>query len=160
MWKIALSLLTVLALGSCSTVQRPLSQGNRPITELSSGLIWPLSKIDVSSNFGYRGGDLHAGIDLRAPAGSKIYASGSGRVSFAGRMRGYGLVIVIDHGAGIETAYAHNMRNLVSAGQKVGQGQVIATVGRSGNATGYHVHFEVRRGGKPVNPVGQVNDSL
>ncbi len=137
-----------------------IPRDNQAITELSSGLIWPLRKINISSGFGYRGGDLHAGIDLRAPAGSKIYASASGRVTYAGTRRSYGRMIVIDHGAGIETAYAHNMQNLVDVGQKVRQGQVIATVGRSGNATGYHVHFEVRHQGKPVDPADQVSAHL
>ncbi len=160
MWKIIFTVLIAITLGACSTTRRPLSQGNQDVTGLSYELIWPLSKINISSNFGYRNGNLHAGIDLRAPAGSSIHASGSGRVEYAGTMRGYGRIIVIDHGAGIETAYAHNMQNLVNAGQRVEQGQVIATVGRSGNATGYHVHFEVRRLGKPVNPVDQISTHL
>jgi len=122
--------------------------------------IWPVSRIDVSSEYGYRRGNLHAGIDLRAPRGTKIYASAAGRVIFSGRKRGYGNIIEIDHGGGVETAYAHNSRNIVKKGQPVKQGQVIATVGRSGNATGYHVHFEFRRHGKAVNPVRHVQAAL
>ena len=123
-----------------------------------SGFIWPLRILDVSSNFGYRGnGNLHAGVDLRAPRGTAIYASAAGRIVFSGRRNGYGLMLLIDHGGGVETAYAHNDRNLVEVGQRVKQGQMIARVGRSGNATGHHVHFEFRRNGRAVNPVRYVN---
>jgi len=122
--------------------------------------IWPLNHLDVSSEYGYRSGSLHAGIDLRAPRGTAIYASADGRVVFAGRKRGYGLMIVIEHGNGIETVYAHNDRNKAELGQQVRQGEVIASVGRSGNATGYHVHFEFRRLGKAENPLSYVKAGL
>jgi murein DD-endopeptidase MepM/ murein hydrolase activator NlpD len=122
--------------------------------------IWPVRRIDVSSDYGYRRGNLHAGIDLRAPLGTRIFASAAGRVIFSGHKRGYGNLIVIDHGGGTETAYAHNSRNIAKKGQRVNQGQVVATVGRSGNATGYHVHFEFRRHGKAVNPVRYVQAAL
>ena len=114
--------------------------------------IWPVNRARVSSRFGYRRGGLHAGIDLPAPRGTRIYASAAGRIVFSGYKRRYGHMIIIDHGNGIETVYAHNNRNLAKKDQNVKQGQVIATVGRSGNATGYHVHFEFRRFGKAVNP--------
>ncbi len=124
------------------------------------GYIWPLNKFQISSHYGYRGGHLHTGIDLRAPRGTSIYASAGGRVIFSGNQRRYGHIIVIDHGGGIETAYAHNSRNLVAKGQRVKQGQLIARVGRSGNATGFHVHFEFRRYGKAVNPIRHVQAAL
>lgn len=130
------------------------------IRQLSTDYIWPLSRIDVSSDYGYRRGSLHAGIDLRAPRGTQIYASADGRVIFSGRKRGYGNMIIIDHGDGSETAYAHNNRNIAKKGQSVRQGQVVATVGRSGNATGYHVHFEFRRHGRAVNPNRYVQAAL
>jgi hypothetical protein len=128
---------------------------NRALTQKRpSDFIWPLlARHQISSSFGYRSGRLHAGIDLRAPRGTAIYASAAGRVVFSGTKRGYGKFIIIDHGAGTETAYGHNNLNLVKKGQRVKQGQVIARVGRSGNATGYHVHFEFRSRGKAVNPV-------
>lgn len=122
----------------------------------ATGFIWPLNRIDVSSHFGRRRGRLHNGIDLRAPLGTPIHASADGRVKSSRYNRGYGHMIVIDHGNGVETAYAHNSRNLVKTGQRVKQGQVIARVGKSGNATGYHVHFEFRRQGLALNPVRQV----
>jgi len=122
--------------------------------------IWPLNRVEVSSPYGRRRGRMHAGIDLRAPRGTPIYASASGKVVFSGYNRGYGHLIVIDHGQGIETAYAHNNRNIAKKGQRVKQGQVVATVGRSGNATGYHVHFEFRRNGRTVNPTRLLHAAL
>ena len=122
--------------------------------------IWRLNSVEVSSHYGRRRGRLHAGIDLRAPRGTLIYASASGKVVFSGYNRGYGHLIVIDHGQGIETAYAHNNRNIAKKGQRVKQGQVVATVGRSGNATGYHVHFEFRRNGRTVNPIRLLHAAL
>jgi murein DD-endopeptidase MepM/ murein hydrolase activator NlpD len=118
----------------------------------SATYIWPLSNIDVSSPFGYRAGRLHSGIDLRAPRGTPIKASSHGKVIYSGRKNGYGNIIIIAHAGGIETAYGHNSRNLVKAGQQVKKGSVIAKVGRTGNATGNHVHFELRRRGEAINP--------
>ena len=117
-----------------------------------SGYIWPLRQIDVSSRFGRRNGRLHAGMDLRAPPGTAIHAAADGWVKFSGYKRDYGHMIVIDHGNGIETAYAHNSRNVVGEGQSVTQGQIVGRVGRTGNATGNHVHFEFRRNGQALNP--------
>lgn len=114
--------------------------------------IWPIDYVDISSPYGPRRGRLHAGIDLRAPGGTAIKASAAGRVKFSGYKRGFGNIVVINHGNGVETVYAHNRRNLVKARQRIRQGQTIATVGRSGNASGYHVHFEYRRRGRALNP--------
>ena len=125
-----------------------------------SDLIWPLARLDISSPFGYRRGRVHAGIDLRAPRGTPIRAAAAGRVKFSGYNRGYGQMIVIDHGAGLETAYAHNQRNMVQKGQRVQQGMTIATVGNTGNATGYHVHFEIRRYGRALDPARQLQAGL
>lgn len=118
--------------------------------------IWPIRLIDVSSPYGRRNGRLHAGIDLRAPRGTPILAAADGRVKFSGYNRGYGHMVVIDHGNGIETAYAHNSRNVVGEGQYVKQGQIVGRVGRTGNATGNHVHFEFRRDGRALNPTHYV----
>ena len=126
----------------------------------NASYIWPLNRIDISSHYGRRRGRFHAGIDLRAPQGTPIHASAAGRVKFSGYNRGYGHIIVIDHGRGIETAYAHNSRNIAKKGQRVKQGEVVGTVGRSGNATGYHVHFEFRRNGQAINPISQVQAAL
>jgi hypothetical protein len=118
----------------------------------SATYIWPLTRVEVSSPFGQRWGRLHAGIDLRAPRGTPVKASSHGRVIFSGRKGGYGKIIIIAHAGGVETTYAHNSRNLVKVGQRVKKGKVIAKVGRTGNATGYHLHFEIRQRGKAINP--------
>ena len=126
----------------------------------SAGFIWPLRKYRVSSRYGRRWGRLHAGIDLRAPKGTPIRAAAAGRVIFSGFRGAYGHKIIIRHGRGVETVYAHNSRNLVTRGQRVEQGEIIGHVGRSGNATGYHVHFEFRRHGQALDPVRQIHASL
>jgi murein DD-endopeptidase MepM/ murein hydrolase activator NlpD len=113
--------------------------------------IWPLKKLDVSSEFGSRN-NRHKGIDLRAPKGTKLYASADGLVHFVGQQNGYGKVVIIKHAGDIQTFYAHNNKNLVTKGQRVKQGEVIGTVGRTGNATGNHVHFEFIRGKQHLNP--------
>ncbi len=126
----------------------------------ADGFIWPLRKYRVSSRFGRRWGRLHAGIDLRAPKGTPVRAAAAGRVIFSGFRGAYGHKVIISHGRGVETVYAHNSRNLVKRGQRVRQGEIIARVGRSGNATGYHVHFEFRRHGRPLDPVRHVQAAL
>jgi murein DD-endopeptidase MepM/ murein hydrolase activator NlpD len=97
---------------------------------------------------------LHAGVDFAAAAGTPIYAVAGGVVVFAGSMRGYGNVVVIDHGGGISTLYAHCSVLLISESASVKQGQPIARVGSTGMSTGPHLHFEVRKNGTPVNPLG------
>jgi murein DD-endopeptidase MepM/ murein hydrolase activator NlpD len=112
----------------------------------------------ITSNFGMRYhpilkiNRLHAGCDFGAPTGTPIYAAASGTVIQATYMRGYGNVVMIDHGGGVSTVYAHCSRLGVHSGQKVGRGQQIANVGSTGLATGPHLHFEVRINGRPVNP--------
>lgn len=97
---------------------------------------------------------MHTGCDFGASTGTPISAVASGTVVFAGTMRGYGNVVVVDHGGGISTLYAHCSVLEVREGVAVTQGQMIARVGATGLATGPHLHFEVRKNGVPVNPVG------
>ncbi len=122
--------------------------------------IWPLRSFEVTSRFGNRYGRQHHGIDLSAPRGTPVHASADGRVKFAGFKSGYGHMIVINHGNGIETAYAHNERNLVRIGQRVTQGEVIAHVGRSGRTSGYHLHFEYRHNGQALDPARRMQARL
>jgi murein DD-endopeptidase MepM/ murein hydrolase activator NlpD len=117
-----------------------------------SGFIWPVAG-RLSSPFGPRWGRLHAGIDIAAPTGTPIAASKAGRVVISSWYGGYGNLIVLDHGGGVETWYGHNSVNSAQVGQSVGQGQVIGRVGSTGNSTGPHLHFEIRLNGRPVNPV-------
>jgi len=129
---------------------------------LGSGkYIWPVSG-DITSYFGYRMHPIlkkrkyHSGIDIAAGMGTPIKASDYGVVIFSGRNGGYGLMIVLDHGLGISTVYAHCSRLLVSKGETVSQGQIIAHVGSTGLSTGPHLHFEVRKDGVPVDPLNYI----
>jgi murein DD-endopeptidase MepM/ murein hydrolase activator NlpD len=112
----------------------------------------------VTSAFGMRAdpftGDpaLHRGVDLGAPEGTPILAPAAGVVRSAGERGGYGNAVEIDHGDGLVTLYGHASELLVSAGDRVAAGQEIARVGRTGRATGAHLHFEVRMGGRVVDP--------
>jgi murein DD-endopeptidase MepM/ murein hydrolase activator NlpD len=119
----------------------------------NAGLHWPLNHVEVTSHFGKRGREFHEGIDLRASVGTPIYAAQSGTVIYSdSRIRGYGKMIVIKHREGLATVYAHASRLLVHKGQVVKMGQKIAISGKSGHATGPHLHFEVRSGVIAVNP--------
>ena len=94
----------------------------------------------------------HKGIDIAATRGTPILATASGKVSFAGWSSGYGYLVKIDHGSGVETYYGHCSKLYVSAGDTVEAGEQIAAVGSTGNSTGNHLHFEIRLNGKQVNP--------
>jgi murein DD-endopeptidase MepM/ murein hydrolase activator NlpD len=106
----------------------------------------------LSSGFGYRWGRLHAGIDLAGPYGSTIVAATDGCISYAGPESGYGELMVINDWDGTQTAYGHMSAFLRRSGC-VHAGEPIARVGEAGDATGPHLHFEVRIGGSPINPI-------
>ncbi len=120
-------------------------------TAIGSGSFgWPADNHKLSGNDFWSG---HLGIDIAAATGAPVYASDSGVVVYAaGIGGGYGLMVMIDHGNGFHTLYAHNSQIIVKCGQNVGKGQVIAYAGSTGNSTGPHLHFEVRYGGMFVNP--------
>ncbi len=101
----------------------------------------------------------HKGVDLSAPMGTDIFAAMDGQVVASGRQKQYGNFVAVDHGNGVVTLYAHCNRNFVEAGEIVRRGQKIAEVGRTGNATGPHLHFELRLDGIPQNPLPKMNDS-
>ena len=116
-------------------------------------LIWPV-RGKLSSRFGWRNGSGHDGIDIPAKTGTPIVAAAAGRVIHSGRGLGdYGRVIIVKHEGYYSTVYAHNRRNRVEKGEFVEKGEVIGEVGSSGNASGSHVHFEVRHDRKPVDPL-------
>ncbi len=119
----------------------------------AGGWAWP-ARGTVTSGFGYRWGRLHAGVDIAAPIGTPIYAAKGGVVSYAGVMGGYGNIIVVDHGNGMTTRYAHQNQLGASVGQTVRAGQQIGQVGNTGNSTGPHLHFEVRTNDSPHDPMG------
>ncbi|MBA4494016.1 LysM peptidoglycan-binding domain-containing M23 family metallopeptidase [Paenactinomyces guangxiensis] len=115
---------------------------------------WPVSG-QITSNFGWRNGRQHKGIDIWSAAKSKavIHASLAGKVVQAGYSGGYGNLVVLDHGGGWVTYYAHLSRIRVSKGEIIEAGQALGNMGQTGNATGYHLHFEVRRNGQAINPL-------
>jgi murein DD-endopeptidase MepM/ murein hydrolase activator NlpD len=113
----------------------------------------PVGRIEISSAFGSRGGGRHTGVDLRNPKGTPIKAADDGVVTYASYSGSYGNIVKLSHGNGMETWYAHCDTMSVSVGQVVSKGEVIATVGITGRATGYHLHFEVRKNGVPQNPM-------
>jgi murein DD-endopeptidase MepM/ murein hydrolase activator NlpD len=121
-------------------------------TPSASGLIWPVGG-PVVSGFGWRWGRMHEGIDIAAGYGTPIRASAAGNVIYAGWMGGYGNLIIVDHGGGLATAYAHQSSFAVGGGS-VSQGQVIGYVGCTGHCFGPHLHFEVRANGAAVDPLG------
>lgn len=118
----------------------------------SSGFNWPCSGV-VSSGFGMRWGRMHEGIDIACAYGTPVHAAAAGTVIYAGWMEGYGNLVVLDHGGGLSTAYAHASSILVSLGQHVEQGDEVSLVGATGHATGPHLHFEVRVNGTAVDPL-------
>jgi len=121
---------------------------------------WPLpARSHISSYFGSRTHPIrrttehHTGIDIPAPAGSRINAAADGVVRLSGWHGGFGITVIIDHGNGYSTLYAHNSRNRVAVGDRVTRGQHIADVGTTGVSTGNHLHFEIRRNGVAIDPL-------
>ena len=138
-------------------------------------LLWPVETRTISSAWGprmrtktvrvknqrkkrirYKG--RHRGIDLTAPTGAAVFAALDGQVVMAGKHKQYGNFVVVDHGNGVATLYAHHKLNLVHEGDIVRRGQKIAEVGRTGNATGPHLHFELKVDGVQRNPLPVLND--
>jgi murein DD-endopeptidase MepM/ murein hydrolase activator NlpD len=119
--------------------------------------IWPLDG-RLMGSFGQRmdpfsgEGALHSGVDISAPVGTPVRVTADGIVTHAGWSGGYGRLVVVDHGRGLQTYYAHLSRMTVLVGQEVRRGEMIGKVGASGRATGSHLHYEVRVGHAPVNP--------
>ncbi len=130
----------------------------------SGSMTWPCPSYNrISSPYGYRTHPisgtrkLHKGLDISASSGNPVIAAASGTVVKSYFSSSYGNYVVISHGGGVMTAYAHMTRRLVSAGQRVAAGQQVGTVGSTGNSTGPHLHFEVYVGGSTVNPMNYFN---
>jgi murein DD-endopeptidase MepM/ murein hydrolase activator NlpD len=123
--------------------------------------IWPTEGF-VTSGYGFRTSpftgrpQFHAGIDIAADFGTKIVAPASGRIVFAGRRGAFGRLVEIDHGFGVRTYYGHADEIYVRPGQRVARGTVIASVGSTGRSTGPHLHYQVKAGGKTVNPANYI----
>lgn len=126
---------------------------------------WPVNKGYISSGYGVRNDpftgrrEYHAGIDFVVPTGTDVFALGGGIVKWAGNHHGYGKMLEIDHGNGYVTRYAHNSSLLVTVGEVVRKGQLIAKSGNTGRSTGPHVHLEVIKDGRHVNPARFVQAS-
>lgn len=133
-----------------------------PMQEQARHIFLPVGESIVTSPFGYRlnpisgNREFHEGVDLLAPEDAPILAVGTGRVVYAGKYRGYGNIIVIRHARGITSHYAHCKSVGVRFGRYVTGGEVIGAVGKTGKATGYHLHFEIRRNGRPVDPLSTI----
>ena len=125
-----------------------------PKTAPTGTFIMPVSGYTLTSEFGWRWGRNHDGIDLACSTGTPIHASDGGTVVYAGWYSGYGLFIEIDHGGGIHSRYGHCNEINVNKGDKVYQGQKIGEVGNTGNSYGSHCHFEITVNGTPVDPFG------
>jgi murein DD-endopeptidase MepM/ murein hydrolase activator NlpD len=124
-----------------------------PAAPDASALGWPV-RGPILSGFGaVRGRRHHEGIDIRAPHGTLVRAAAAGRVIESRWRRGYGNLVTLDHGDGVQTRYAHLAKVFVRAGARVTGGEPIGTVGATGNATTPHLHFEVRRDGRVRNPI-------
>lgn len=134
-------------------------KGGKPAYTHKGKFDWPVAERRITSNFGtrvhpkFKTKRQHTGVDIASPQGANIKTAGAGEVIFAGWMRGYGQVVIIDHGSGFATVYAHMSKILVDDGQNVKRGAVIGKVGQTGVATGPHLHFEVRVKGVAQNPL-------
>lgn len=113
---------------------------------------WPLLG-KISSGFGPRRRRHHSGIDILSASGTLIRSTQDGVVTFAGRRGRYGNLVILQHPDGFSSYYGHNRKNLVKTGQQVNRGEVIAEVGRTGNASASHLHFEIRHDGRAINPL-------
>lgn len=126
-----------------------------PKTTATGAFLMPTRGV-ISSRYGMRNGRMHKGLDIAASVGTDIKAADGGKVTYVGRRGAYGNLVEIDHGNGYKTRYAHCSKILVKKGDKVYKGQVIAKVGNTGRSTGPHLHFEIIKNGRNVNPLSYV----
>ena len=135
-------------------VNKVVAKGTKVVASRGTGQFrWPTVGGYVSSKYGSRGGRLHAGIDIARPSSYSILAADNGRVVFAGWDGNYGKCIIIDHNNGYKTRYAHLSSIKVKVGQVVERGQTIGVMGSTGRSTGTHLHFEVIKNGRTINPL-------
>jgi murein DD-endopeptidase MepM/ murein hydrolase activator NlpD len=148
------ALLFAVLVSGCGSASRYRIPGDR----LDRIRLLPPVAGTVSSGYGKRPGGRHAGIDILAPAGAEVRAASPGLAGYTGNgLRGYGNAVILDHGEGITTLYGHLATIHVQSGETVPAGAVIGTIGRSGNATTHHLHFELRVDGEAVDPVPYLN---
>ena len=136
-----------------SPIKKVSLERNRPSATKKGFIVWPI-KGTLTSRFGMRKNQKHDGIDIAAPKGSPIFAAASGKIIFSGwGPSGYGKMVIIKHNKKWVTVYAHNSKNSVKKDQWVKKGEKIAYIGRTGRASGPHLHFELRGYREPVNPL-------
>jgi murein DD-endopeptidase MepM/ murein hydrolase activator NlpD len=138
--------------GKGVTAAPPDPEPERPASAVKAKLAWPLKGV-LYGRYGVRSGRRHDGIDVSAPEGTPIAAAAPGTVIFAGEQSGYGSILILRHEGGLVTLYAHCSALLVDEAAVVKAGQVIARVGQTGRSSGPHLHFEVREGTRPRNPL-------
>jgi len=138
--------------GATPTIVHTVHVGGRAVT-IYGQFQWPVSDRFITSYYGWRWGRIHHGIDIGSPYGRQIRATRAGKVTFSGWQSGYGYTVMVDHGDGVTSLYGHASSLLVSYGQWVEAGQVIARVGSTGYSTGPHLHFELRWRGTSFNPL-------
>jgi murein DD-endopeptidase MepM/ murein hydrolase activator NlpD len=145
---------SIAAPGPTATAPRPPAPASATSAPgaAATRLSWPLKGV-LYGRYGVREGKRHDGIDIAAPEGTPVLAAADGAVLFAGEQSGYGSIVILRHEGNLVTVYAHNSRLLVSEGERVRRGQPIAHVGQTGRTTGPHLHFEVREGTRPRNPL-------
>ena len=138
----------------------PADQGSMSVPSLK-----PVANLNFSSFYGVRSDPfrgtaaMHAGVDIPGPMGTPVYATADGIVERAGWTGGYGNLVELEHGKGLETRYGHLSKIMVAQGQRVKRGDVIALMGSTGRSTGSHLHYEVRMDGRAVNPVPYLNSA-
>jgi len=149
-----ISIATIMA--SVASTGWTAAQESNPLIALR--LHWPV-RGPINSGFGTRRssgatGDVHTGVDIDARAGTPVRAPARGIVAFAGWQNGYGRTIILEHGLGVQSLYAHLSKFVVKRGQRVEQDATIGLTGNSGHSSGPHLHYEVRVNERPVNPLG------
>lgn len=147
-------------IGTATAEEVVLTERTSPVTGQAAQIAWTpmLDNITITSLFGQRWGRNHNGVDFDAETGDPVYAAYPGTITHAGWETGFGNLVVIDHGDGVETYYAHNSEVLVSEGDWVDAGGQIANAGNTGRSFGSHVHFEVHVNGEPVEPLGYLSE--
>ena len=160
----AVAVLLILAACAACGGRMKISGPQLKVSDFDSQdyrLIWPLpisTTARITSPFGRRKDPLsgmrrfHGGIDLDGETGDPIYAAGAGKVIYSGQRSGYGLLLIIDHGKGLNSYYGHCSKLLRSRGETVDRGSVIALIGSTGRSSGSHLHFETRKHGQPFDP--------
>ncbi len=116
---------------------------------------WPIKSFRLGEVYGWRTKKrMHEGVDLGAPRGTPVFAAEAGEVIYVGdRLRGFGNMVIVDHGDGWSTVYAHLIRATVRRGEELRKGDPLGLVGKTGRASGYHLHFEIRKGSDPMDPL-------